>query len=624
MRYGRKEYEQLGFDDTTASILEVDRVQEVIRRRCERHRVQVVWSNSIDTAVTSNCVPGSAYDFIIKLPAIQSPITKEQLIRTYMYVVHECGHLLRPEVFDISIREQPCPELQAIFNILEDDCMERYVASLSLGDAKVLGEGNAIMCKDGEMYWREQVQEARAKGIVFDEESLKPMICMAIQMMSRRDWDGWSREAYDNWLKCMPEEGMDLTTALVKEGYVDRLRACVTVDDVWALSLDLFDRLYPDKPQFSPPTPPQGKGKGKGQGSSATEGDDGGEGDADGSGTEEAEAEEGEGYVINWKDVLWSQHDDGKQNHGNGGPAGITFEGKPEDQKGVAFSPHNEIAVQPLYVKGYELPDHEYRYKRRGRAAKHFEPCANKGAALGNRVRRYVQSHTRARIRNDRESGSINNQDIARLLMPPVDGGNWNRRVFYDLQRKQAINTAIHILVDWSGSMGGRKAELAAQAAIRAGDVFERQLKMPVMISAFTAYNTHCDIGVVKPFGRRMSTREQAQCFATYCQWHGGNNDADSVLWAYRELMRRKEPRKILLVLSDGAPAGSYNGDYHSALLAATRQIEEEGKIDLYGIGIQSNAVEMYYTKRSVIQHAEEINDALLSVLAQGVKYNGS
>ena len=614
MRYGRKEYELLGFDDTTATVLEVDRVQEIIRRRCERHKVDVQWDAYITTAVTSNVPDDERYDYRIRIPVIQSPCTKEDLIRTYMYVVHECGHLLRPEVFNISIREQPCPELQAIFNIVEDDCMERYVASLNLGDAKVLGEGCAVMCKDGEIYWKEQVDNARKQGITMNEESLKPMIAMAIQLMSRRDWDGWSRNALDDWLRAMPVEGMDLTTALVKEGWVDRMRKLVTCEEAWEYSKELFNRLYPNQPPHTSPTPPppppvkeqQGTGEGEGTEEEAEAGED-----------------EGDGYVINWKDIGWSKHEDTKQAHGTGGPAGITFEGKCEDRKGIAFMPHDMVHVEHLYVKGHELPDHEYRARRRNRARKHFEPCPNKGAALANKVRRYVQSHTRARIRTDQEAGMISNQDIARLLMPPVDGGNWNRRVFYDLQRKQAINTAIHILVDWSGSMGGNKAELAAQAAIRAGDVFDRQLKMPTQISAFTTYKSTCDIGIVKPFGMRMPTSNQAQCFANFCVWHGGNNDADSVLWAYRELMRRKEPRKILLVLSDGAPAGSYKGDYHSALLAATRQIEDEGKVDLYGIGICSTAVEMYYNKRSVIDRAEDINDALLNVLAQGVKFNG-
>ena len=619
MKYGRKEYDDLGFDETTVTVLEVDRVQELIRRRCAHHKVRVEWSANISTAVTQNLPNDPDYDFLIRIPVIRSPITKEQLIRTYMYVVHECGHLLRPEVFDISIRERPNPTLQSIFNIVEDDSMERYVAELNIGDAKVLGEGNAVLCKDGAIYWREEVEEARLAGKPITEESLKPMITMALQLMSRRDWDGWSRAATDEWLQAMPVEGMDLMVKLVKEGWVDKIRSAKTPDDSWEVAKDLFIRLYPDEPLSEPPPPEGGSSGGQDEGdeeSTEDESEDKGE-------SEEEDESDTDGYIINWKDIGWSQHDDSKQAHGNGGPIGITFEGKPEDQKGVAFAPHHTIHVEHMYTKGYVLPDDDnpYRHRRRNRAATHFLPTDTHSAALGNKVRRYVQSHTRARIRTDRECGNINNQDIARLLMPPVDGGNWNKRVFYDLQRKQAINTAIHILVDWSGSMGGHKAEVAGQAAIRAGSVFDRQLKMPTMVSAFTTYDHNCDIGIVKPFGMRIPDKDQAQSFATFCHWHGGNNDADSVLWAYRELMKRKEPRKILLVISDGAPAGSYSGDYHSALLTATRQIEEEGKVDLFGLGICSRAVEMYYKKHAVIHKADDINDALLNVLAQGVRY---
>ena len=616
MAYGKRDYESLGFDDTTSSVLEIDRMQEVIRRRCERFKIRVEWVNSAPTACTSNEPPDSEYDYCIKIPAIESPCTKEDLIRTYMYVVHECGHLMRPEVFDISLRERPCEELQSIFNIIEDDSMERDVANRNLGDARILGEGNAILCKDGEIYWREQIQLAKDKGITFDEESLMPMIVMALQMLSRRDWDGWSRDALDSWLKCMPVEGSPLLYELVNEGWVDKIRAASTPDATWEVANDLFNRLYPEGPVSPPPplppVPTSDTEEGKG------DDEEGSEGEA------EAPAEEEDGYIINWKDIGWSSHDASKQEHGNGGAAGITFEGY-KGKDGIAYAPHSAIYVLPLYEKGYELPDVDGRFytRKHGKAAKHYTPCPTKGAALGNRVRRYVQSHTRARIRTDQESGMISNQDIARLLMPPVDGGNWNRRVFYDLQRKQAINTAIHILVDWSGSMGGPKAEVAAQAAIRAGDVFDRQLRMPTMISAFTAYHTICDMGVIKPFGLRVPTKSQAQSFASFTKWHGGNDDADAVMWAYRELMRRKEPRKILLVLSDGAPAGSYKGDWHSALLAATRHIQDEGKVDLYGIGIMSKAVKMYYDKFSIIDRADDINDALLNVLSQGVQYNG-
>ena len=218
-RWGwKKEYEELGFDDTTASILDVDRVQEVIRRRAGRHGVQVEWSNDAMTAVTSNIPDTDPVQYKIVLPAITSPISNEDLLRTYMFVVHECGHLLRPRVWDISIAAKPNQILQSIFNIVEDDSMERYVAQRHIGDAKTLGEGNAIMCKDGELSWIEAVEQARRNGEPFTEESLMPMIVMALQMMSRREWDGWSRDAVNDWLRVMPVEGMDLQVALVKEG----------------------------------------------------------------------------------------------------------------------------------------------------------------------------------------------------------------------------------------------------------------------------------------------------------------------------------------------------------------------------------------------------------------------
>ena len=150
--WGRKEYKDLGFTDECATVLEIDRVQEVISRRAGRFNIKVTWSRTAQTALTRNN-PHQPGHYEIVLPTIESPCTNEDLIRTYMYVVHECGHLMRPDIWPIVIAAQPNQELMSIYNIVEDDSMERDVASRHLGDAKTLGEGNGIMCKDGQIFW---------------------------------------------------------------------------------------------------------------------------------------------------------------------------------------------------------------------------------------------------------------------------------------------------------------------------------------------------------------------------------------------------------------------------------------------------------------------------------------
>jgi cobalamin biosynthesis protein CobT len=205
--------------------------------------------------------------------------------------------------------------------------------------------------------------------------------------------------------------------------------------------------------------------------------------------------------------------------------------------------------------------------------------------------------------------------------MPPVDNGNWNRKIFYDHNSARALNTAVHILVDWSGSMSGEKQKFAAASAMRAANVFGRCLLMPVMVSSFTTHCTKSDIAILKHFDTPRSDKAMAEDFANWTKWSGGNNDADAVMWAYRRLNERKEPRKLLIVMSDGAPAGAYKGNSHDALLAATRHIQDTTDTELFGLGIKSKAVELYYDNYEIVNQLEDINGALLDVLKRSVSY---
>ena len=598
-------YDDLGFDDESASVLDVDKVTEICRRRAERHSVNVIWGDMATTASTNE--HGD-----ITIPAILQPISKDDLRKTHMYVVHECGHLLRPECFEIAKKEQPCPELHAIYNIVEDDSMERDMANRHLGDAKILGMGNALLCIDGAKYWSEKVNEWRANGIPFTEEALKPMIVIGLNQLSRRSWDGWSRKEVDEWLMVMPEEGQPLMTELVKEGWVDKFRATKTPYDSWDVSCELFNRLYPDGIPKQDKNPDQAE---------ARDTDKQGNIPPDSGTTEEQEPDPlEEGYVVNWQDVVTSDHPEGNA----GGAMGITWEDKETSRKNVAIRPDKQNAVYDLTtdINLDQTIRETNHWPCRGKAAHWFMMPDKAGRALANRIRRYVQSQTRSKFKSEQEHGRLDKRGLMRLAMPPIDKGEWNKKVFYTRHNKRALNTAIHILVDWSGSMSGRKQIYAAAAAQRAAEVFSRSLRMPTMISSFTTGLTRSDIGIIKHFDKPATEKQIAARFGQWYKLMSGNADADAVMWAYRRLRERKEPRKLLIVLSDGAPACAFSrGGAHSSLLAVTNRIQKEGIVELFGLGIESTAVRLYYNNHAVIRDTAEINEALLTVLKEGIQY---
>ena len=141
------------------------------------------------------------------------------------------------------------------------------------------------------------------------------------------------------------------------------------------------------------------------------------------------------------------------------------------------------------------------------------------------------------------------------------------------------------------------------------------------MVSSFTTHCTRSDIAILKHYDTPMNEKKFAENFGKWCAWSGGNNDSDAVMWAYRRLLERKEPRKLLIVMSDGAPSSAFKGHAHDALLAATRHIQDKSDIELFGLGIKSDAVNMYYDNNEVVNELCDINGALLEVMKRSVSY---
>ena len=604
--YNRTEtYEDLGFTDDMASVLDVDRITEICRRRADKHEVTVTWSASALTACTN-----AAGDIV--LPIISQPISKDDLAKTHMYVVHECGHLLRPEAFEICKKEHPSAELHSIYNIVEDDGMERDMANRHLGDAKVLGQGNALICISGTEFWQNKVDQWRTAGKEFTEDALKPMITIALNQLSRRSWDGWSRDAVDKWLRVMPEEGQPLLTALVKEGWIEKFRATKTPYDTWDVACALFDRLYPDGVPEDRPTPDI-----KAESDMIIEEDVGSSASKE-EGDSETEDQTQQGYVVNWQDAVVSDPPEGNA----GGAMGITWEGKEHKQQ-VKIRPDHLNTVYDLTVDNMkEIIDEAAPWTGKGKGVKWFMMKDNAGRALANRIRRYVQSQTRSKFKSDQKHGRLDKRSLVRVALPPIDKGEWNKKIFYTRNNKRALNTAIHILVDWSGSMQGDKQIYAAMATQRAAEVFSRSLRIPTMISSFTNGATESDIAIIKHFDKPATEKQIAARFGQWYRLMSANADADAVMWAYNRLRKRKEPRKLLIVLSDGAPANCYgHGSSYDSLMAAVNRIEQEGKVEVFGLGIKSDAVSEYYRNHQVITEPEDINEALLNVLKEGMKY---
>ena len=99
------------------------------------------------------------------------------------------------------------------------------------------------------------------------------------------------------------------------------------------------------------------------------------------------------------------------------------------------------------------------------------------------------------------------------------------------------------------------------------------------------------------------------------------NIDGEAILWAYNRIKKRKEERKILMVISDGAPVDDStlsvnSGDYLEKHLKYVVQAVEKTDVEVLAIGI-GHDVTRYYKKAVKINDIQELGDVMINQLIE-------
>jgi hypothetical protein len=594
--------------------------------------VTLEWRKGAKTAMTNGRN--------IILPPVKSPVTEDAMDKLYGFVIHECGHHSRPECFDIgnAVKKTAPEELMALFNITEDDGMEREVATAYSGDAIALGKQNAVVLREIAEAWGEAAKEWPEE---LTDQQVAPIAICALAQLSRMEWDSVSGSSRAAFFNSQHPSCKRLTDTLVTEGWVDKLMATKDPHDTWDLAVDLYKRLFPESDddeteqcrdkghamELQDGTPEDGEGQERGvSGDDTPQRSEGQDGDgSEGSASDEdgeGEGKSNQGAVVSWKDATLSEHNDWTPKELGTKPGNLGIDWTDYQTGTTGLMPPKEINIVDCRGSDEEVEGRSLGGYRDGSPST-FMPDNSQARAFGNQIRRFLQAQRRTRVQRERYRGRIDKSSLIKLALPPVDGGEWNKKLFYDHTKRKEMDTCILVLTDWSGSMLGSKMVHAADASGRLVHVFDRVLKVPVQLAAFTNAQSRCDIGLIKGFNdRSMNAQDIANGFSKFYKYSSANNDADAVMWAYRELKKRKEERRILIVLSDGCPAGSWIGSGSSNLSMVTEQIEKEGQIELYGVGIESDAVETYYSNTEVLESSEEINAALFNIIKKGDKRN--
>jgi cobaltochelatase CobT len=257
---------------------------------------------------------------------------------------------------------------------------------------------------------------------------------------------------------------------------------------------------------------------------------------------------------------------------------------------------------------------------------------------LANRLQRRLMAQQTRAWEFDLEEGILDAGRLARVVVNPTLSLSYKSERDTDFR-----DTVVTLLIDNSGSMRGRPITVAAMC----GDILARTLErcaVKVEVLGFTtrawkggqSRERWVSDGKPRDPGRLNDLRHIIYKAAD-TPWRRArrnlglmlregllkeNIDGEALLWAYRRLLGRRESRRILMVISDGAPVDdstlSVNvGSYlERHLRDVIHEIESRDVIELIAIGI-GHDVTRYYRRAVTITDAEELGGTMMQKLSE-------
>ena len=255
---------------------------------------------------------------------------------------------------------------------------------------------------------------------------------------------------------------------------------------------------------------------------------------------------------------------------------------------------------------------------------------------LANKLQRKLLAKQNRSWDFDLEEGLLDSSKLTRLIIDPLNSLSFKKEKETDFK-----DTLVTILIDNSGSMRGKPISVAAVCA----DILSRTLErcsVKVEVLGFTTKHWKGGssrekwINNEKPkFPGRLNDLRHIIYKSADTPWRQSKNniglmlkegllkeniDGEALRWTFNKMKKRKEERKILMVISDGAPVDDSTlstnaNDYLEIDLKNTvNAIEKLSSIELLAIGI-GHDVTRYYNKAIKITDVHDLGDAMINQL---------
>ncbi|MBL8550025.1 MAG: cobaltochelatase subunit CobT [Hyphomonadaceae bacterium] len=293
---------------------------------------------------------------------------------------------------------------------------------------------------------------------------------------------------------------------------------------------------------------------------------------------------------------------------------------------------HDEI------IEADELCDPEELARLRAYLDQQLKPLQSVVGRLANRLQRRLMAKQNRSWTFDLEEGVLDTARLTRVIVDPLSALSFKEEVEADFK-----DTVVTLLLDNSGSMRGRPIMVAALCA----DILARTLERCGVKVEILGFTTRAWKGGMSkedwlkagrpPQPGRLNDLRHVVYKSADAPWrrarrHLGlmmregllkeNIDGEALLWAHDRLLGRQEQRRILMVISDGAPVDDSTlsanpGNYlERHLRAVIHWIETRSPIELIAIGI-GHDVTRYYRRAVTIVDAEQLGGVMIDKLAE-------
>lgn len=189
--------------------------------------------------------------------------------------------------------------------------------------------------------------------------------------------------------------------------------------------------------------------------------------------------------------------------------------------------------------------------------------------ALRTRLQGLLQARTQKRCRIGRR-GALHPGSLHRLQ-------TGNPRIFRREAEQTGLNTAVHILLDVSGSMNGAPIVLARQACFAVAKALENIKGVNPAVTAFPALASTSSVFPIMRHGQKVPDSFDINA-------SGGTPLAAALWWIMQTMLFLREQRKIILIITDGVPDSTH---------AATHAVNVAQKLgfEVYGLGIRDEHI---------------------------------